>query len=370
MLDENTDNEVSDEKSIISTEENNLESDEKSIISTQENVDSIEFIPSNMVMVTKFKNEINLKAVSELLTIVPFDYKINTKANNREKIPYFGVERAIVSIKFNNINRGIRTSDESMSNILALDLQYYHKNIHIKLSKTNFVLLGLLDDEMGKNASKIIIKHIIMVEKLFQIENKEENIEWVLKILKKNEEEIYMYIDDEVEKALENIPEGLNYDFCKFLTMFTFDYNNYQLIKNKFYYIYSSNFISYRKIPRIISNEIVNCVYNYNLNANISLLFLSLFLNKSGYLVQYNNWDEPNYMYIMIPLSIIRDINNKSEGDISQIRMKGKNKIKAHRFRINRSGAIRQTSPVSVSEASKVRDMIINEIYNFFETEK
>uniref|UniRef100_A0A6C0AF87 Uncharacterized protein n=1 Tax=viral metagenome TaxID=1070528 RepID=A0A6C0AF87_9ZZZZ len=358
MLDENTDNEVSDEKSVISTETDSEKDDFQK---------EIKFIPSNMVMVTKFKNEINLKAVSELLTIVPFDYKINSKANNREKIPYFGVERAIVSIKFNKINRGIITSNESMSNILALNLQYCNKNIHMKLSKSNFVLLGLLDDEMGKMASQIVMKHIIMVEKLFQIENKEENIEWVLKILKKNETDIYMYIDDEVENALENIPEGLNYDFCKFLTMFTFDYNNYELIKNKFYFMYSSNFYCYKKIPRIISNEIVNCVYNYNLNTNLSLVSLSLFLNKSGYLVSYNNWDEPNYMYIMIPLSIIRDINNKGDGDISQIKMKGKGRIKAHRFRINRSGAIRQTSPVAVSEALKVRDMIINEIYNFFE---
>lgn len=325
---------------------------------------SLDFKPSNMVMVVRFENSLNLMSVFELLTIVPFKYEINTKSNNRDKIPYFGVERAIVGIRYKKMDRGIRKGDKSMSNIIALDFQYSKKNIHVKLSKNNLVIVGILNKKMGLEVAKIILNHIEMVYELFLLKNKVNASKLSNKLLKiiKNGEDVYMYDDDVVN----NFISSLNHyeaNFISYLTMFTADYTSYDKFYSKIKNLINKDFECYKHIPKITSHEIVNGIYHYNIGLPLSLINLTKFLDSRGLSVLYNNWDEPNFMYLMIPLAIIED-NNSNCPAKKYVKTP---RIKSHRFRINKSGTIRQTSPTDVNDAIKIKNFLLYELSEFLQ---
>lgn len=328
---------------------------------------SLDFKPSNMVMVVRFQNSLNLMSVFELLTIVPFMYEINSKSNNRDKIPYFGVERAIVGIRYKKINRGIRKGDNSMSNIIALDFQYCKKNIHIKLSKNNLVIVGILNKNMGLEVAKIVLMHIKMVYELFLLKNKINASKLVDKLLKviKNGENVYMY-DDEIVSNFINSLKPNDYNFIKYLTMFTADYTSYEKFSSKVKDLMNKEFVCYKKFPEITYYEIVNGIYHYNIGLPLSLINLTKFLDSKGLSVLYNNWDEPNFMYLMIPLAIVEDENETSLENLKKRDFKTP-KIKSHRFRINKSGTIRQTSPTDVDDAIKIKNFLLYELSEFLQ---
>ena len=338
---------------------------------TDENyVKNVNFTPSNMVIVTRFNNSINLKATFELLTVLPFDYKINTKPNNRDKVPYFGVERAIVGIRYKGQNRGIRTGFNSMPNIIALDFQYSEKNIHIKISENTLVIVGVLNEEMGKEASKIILSHIIMVNSLFSLYTEIENVEKKIKTLFEliiDNDKLFMFDSEEFRNRLLCVKDPKIYDFFKYLSMFSYEWNTPKLFKTQIKNFLTEKFKCYDLPPKIVQYEIVNGVYHYNLGLSVSLINLTKFLTQKGYPALYNNWDEPNFMYLMIPLFMIEGQNDMKDIKEDQIKTNGKKSIKAHRFRINKSGAIRQTSPSSVSDAEKIKNLVISEICTYLE---
>lgn len=123
------------------------------------------FYPTNLVCICTLSSPIDTFVVSELLTCTPVDYIIERKNSkgSRIKIPYFGVDGAIISVRFNGKSRGIRIGGLQLINSIATDLQCDNKNIHLKIASMKLQLCGALTTEMGTNAFNYCLEHIKMV---------------------------------------------------------------------------------------------------------------------------------------------------------------------------------------------------------------
>lgn len=326
--------------------------------------------PTNMVLVTRLNNTLNLKTLYELITLVPCNFIFNKKQNDRNKIPYFGVEKIIISLRYDNKSRGIRKLGGSVPNVMSLDLQYLNKNIHFKISKDNFVLMGILAYDMGVKASHTCLNYLLMINKLWNkikmLDKKiiNDTVDYVLKIIEIDNNEILMY-DDEILIEKLNSNENINYDFAKYLTLFSYemvdqDISPYEAFKNKCELIKS--FIENDEkcfnsdIETIITEiEISNSTFNYSVDVNFSMIQLARGFHNLGYGVSYNNRFEPKTIYLMIPLSSL-----ESNKDVEIFT--NKKKIKAHRFQINHCGSIRQTSPTDIDTSFKVRNLVIKDL--------
>ncbi len=222
-----------------------------------ENDDSFE--PSNMVMVCNIDSSLNLPMISELITLVPVNFTLNSRQNNRVKIPFFGIERAIISISYDLKRRGIRKGGGQLRNIVAIDLQYHEKNIHIKISEKNLLLMGILNDEMGREASIVCLEHIKMVNDLWiNLKNLPRKVlkktyKWLIKTLIDGNN-LFMFDDEQVVDSFLHLEdENVNYRAARYLSMFTYDYNTADLFKEKiekiFELIDEGNFLqSFRSI--------------------------------------------------------------------------------------------------------------------------
>ncbi len=349
------------------------------------------FEPSNMVMMCNIDSSLNLSMISELITLVPVNFTLNSRQNNRVKIPFFGIEKAVISVSYDLKRRGIRKGGGQLRNIVAIDLQYHEKNIHVKISEKNLLLMGILNFEMGKEASIVCLKHIKMINKLW-INLKElspeilkNTYEWLMETLIE-EDTLLMFDDDKVKESFANLrDENVNYKAARYLSMFTYDYDTVESFKEKiekiFKLIDGENYC-YSKELKIINFEIANSVYNYKLDTELPMIKLCTELLKRGCGVLYDNWNEPKTLYVMLALSMLvnKDVNKDEneddevkklieEGDTVKNTLKKikKSKIKAHRFQVNKCGSIRQTSPTSVEDALQVRNFVVSNIYDILE---
>ena len=155
---------------------------------------SAEFKASNMVMVTPLLGTVDIAAVYHVLPLsCPRSVTgetIQIVSGAREKVPYYGAPNTIVAIRHNGKSRGIRTGEGQLSNVVSIDLQCYHKNIHLKLSNGKIQLTGALSEEMGSGASGILCLHLNMAQDHIQHINqlspeiKDLTRNWVLKVTK------------------------------------------------------------------------------------------------------------------------------------------------------------------------------------------
>lgn len=318
------------------------------------------FKPCNFVITTYIDTSINLKFMSELITLLPIEYKINNKKNNREKIPFFGVDKSIIGLSFGTERRGIRKGGGTMKGCLGIDIQCFEKNVHIKVTKENFNVMGVSSEDMARQSSIMLLSHMVMVNNLWKkfLNMSEENKKKCISFLYDNiiSDELLMY-DDELFVNKLNELDGDIKTVVKYLSMFTYDYPTIELFKEKIERLLFINTTSFEKDNPIVLEryKIGNAVYNYKLGVELYMVQLCLGLKDRGYEgVLYENWHDPTKCNVMIPLSVVSD---------DEIITK-KNKIQSHRFQINQCGAIRQTSPTDVDTALQVRNMLLRDIYD------
>lgn len=365
------------------------------------------FYPTNLVCICTLSSPIDTFVVSELLTCTPVDYIIERKNSkgSRIKIPYFGVDGAIISVRFNGKSRGIRIGGLQLINSIATDLQCDNKNIHLKIASMKLQLCGALTTEMGTNAFNYCLEHIKMVNEHWKHFNtltemiKNNTISWLYSVLI-NDDKLNMFDDENVIKQLDNTPDNVDYRSAKFLSMFTYDYNTPELFREKIDVLLKiTDKTCYSITPSLGDLKISNGIYNYNLGCKISLIDLCSGLYQLGYGVLYHNWSASKLLRIMIPLSMTEEDNDKitevnNEGstdeespntsntsssslfeddnedlidieDITESEKKTKvttKKIPAHRFQIYQSGAVRQTSPTPISVAYQIKCILMQDI--------
>jgi hypothetical protein len=334
---------------------------------------------STITMTASLTSSINIKLAFEILPII---YPKNLDGSNfvhpkntRNKIPYFGVENAIVCVKYKGKIRGIRQNEGQMNNVVSLDLQTGNKNINLKLAKTRVQLTGATSDTMGEKSFEVLCSHINLVQDhLNHIRNlpdnvREKTIHWVnSETLPKEGNKIpkfnYPYI---LEKSQE-VP-NVDIRFAMFLWQFTEDFEDYTDFNRKFKSVVE---ICYSKEDVILETDTVgicdckisNSVYNYNIGLEVSLIELTKFLHKKGFNVQFHNWNS-THLKVSIPImDEISDFDNEFE--TKTVESVGSAKIKAHRFSIHRGGgSIKQTSPSNSAAASAARRNLLSAISEF-----
>lgn len=361
-----------------------------------------EFNPTNMVMVTCFDQELSLPAVAELLTCIPFDFTFGCKHNSgsRVKVPYFGVEGAIASVRYNMKSRGVRVGGGQLRNVVSIDIQCGGKNSHIKISKCKFLVTGVLSEEMGIQASNMCLEHLKMVNDHWKHyhsltqECKDATLRWLCETVYIPEDDgLRKYSSTEVCDAFAMMPNTVDRRTATYLSMFTHDFTTYTGFLQKLQTLiniqpFATGNICYDNVPHLNSHKIHNSVYNYKMGFRVSLIKLCQHLHQKGYGAQYHNWATAKSLHVMIPLkeeveeADIEEADDEthSEDEVSlpdefdaadtvddivsyaPQPSTSKKKISAHRFQIYQSGAIRQTSPTSCTIASHVRSVLVEDI--------
>lgn len=314
------------------------------------------FSPNNIVMCSSLSEEVFLDAVLQLLPCVPVDFRLEFKNGKakRKIIPYFNEEGIIISVKYKNEYRGIRTEGGQFPTAIGVDLQNDCKNMYVKISGESLQLCGALSYQMGINAFNIILEYINMVNdhwKYFNLLSEEKQIntiDWLLSILIKDDninkkniakrslpknsiksvipipdpipilpsQCIYMWDDPKIIRNFENAPKNIDIRIAKYLAMFTYDFPTY----NKFYariekmldlMVCENNNICYFKQPILKNPYIALGVYNYKypVKEKISLIKTCMYLYKLGYGAIFCNFMGPKVLKVMLPLNMIQEVD-------------------------------------------------------------
>lgn len=296
-----------------------------------------EFKATNMVMVSILDTNLTLPSIYELLTLVHVKYTIGMRhgGGSRVKIPYFGVEGAIVSVRFGMKSRGIRNEGGQLRNVVSIDLQFAGKNIHLKISEHKILLAGALTQEMGNCAFQLTINHIEMVQghwthiKSLPIEMRDASIKWLCDVVRGDEDTANIegkdhkvnktkdMQDPKMIETLSKIPENLDARCIKYLSTFVSEYKYHHEFIGKLVNIFSLETPIYTSLPRSISSTIVNSIYNYRVGERVSLIKLVSGLNNKGYAVLYHNWNSSKSIQVMRPVRNFELVRSDSNPDLN-----------------------------------------------------
>lgn len=318
-----------------------------------------EFVPSTITLGACFNSDLNILDLANFLPI----YHIYDKEKNRiklisgsrESIKYYGPEKAIVSVCYKKIRRGMRTG--AMNNMVSLDIQIGGKNVHLKISNSAITSVGTSSLEFGKKVFQTVIKHIENTQSYFNYNNSVDS-----EILNKNIDlfinncgkDNTIFTKDQILKKIEN----LDYD-KKIISTCLLYLEDYDEREN---YIEKLNLMK-KKIK--IYNEHIVC-YNFNIfnsvyhitplkikNFRMPLHKFAPFLSSLGIVVEYHNWTSEG-------VNVCFDIEEEKPGSLNNA------KEYRHRFTIHETTKIRQCSPTCKEEAYKNYLGMMNLLKMFF----
>lgn len=349
------------------------------------------FQANNMVMAAKTNTKLCLPSIYTLLTIVhvelpkpstpkkPRTPKPGAKTKTRIKIPYFGTEGILVAVRFNNMSRGIRKDGGQLRNVVAVDLQYADKNIHLKISEHKVTLMGARNESMGLEAMNLMLEHLVMVNEHWQyIQELDESkrvasMNWLAEVIyipendrKKDSDircnsDLKSYDDPVVQEALNNIPSTVDSRMITFLSMFLHEYTIYEEFRQKVQSILELKKPIYQQLPKLGTARIHNSVYVYNIGREVSFIELGKGLTQKGYNVCYHNVVKSELFRIIMP---IEDDDMDNPGKVErQCRADGQEyKERAHKFCLYHRGTIRQSSPTTHKMAMTVMEKLVTDI--------
>lgn len=319
---------------------------------------------STITMTATLTTEVNIPLCFDLLPVIQLKNRDGTPfvhpKNTRDKIPYFGVENAIICVKYKGQIRGIRQNEGQMNNVVSIDLQTGNKNVNIKLARSRVQLTGASSDKMGETAFKVLCGHLNMIQghidyvRLLSPETIENTVEFML-----NNFDTLNY---ELISSVKNIDTRFALYLLQFKEMLT-----PEMFRNKVDKILNIVVADGQNVCKeqvdITDCIISNSVYNYNIGKEVSLIQLTKHLNKKGFNVSFHNWNS-THLKLAIPIfddnsSLPSDESSKSGSSTSS------SKIRAHRFCLHRSGSCKQTSPTSFEDAYNARMSFLNGISDY-----
>jgi hypothetical protein len=330
---------------------------------------------STITMTCDLSTTVNIELVFNLISILhprnPDESRFIHPKNVRSKIPFFGIENAIVSAKYKGVSKGIRSGqNHMMNNVVSLDLNCMDKNINLKLARSKIQLTGATSYEMGEHAFNVLCAHINMIQtNLSHINELSSNGAKFLTLKKRTEEWVLEtvkskigsgtalrlpYIDMDAITA-EKAHSGIDETYASFLWQYTDDFDDFDSFAKKVEWI-SNRDTSINVVESEVSASninISNSVYNFRIGEEISLIQLTKHLIKKGLSVEFHNW---NASHLKISIPVMEDGKNV---------LSNTNKIKAHRFSVHRNDSVKQTSPTFYEDAISARQMFIDAIADY-----
>lgn len=104
----------------------------------------------------------------------------DTVVGGRIKVPFYGINGVVVSVRYNDKSRGVRRGGGQLHNVVAIDLQLHDKNYNLKISRNNIQLTGAAYEENGIEAFKyscdILMEVREKIENLKKISDEEREI--------------------------------------------------------------------------------------------------------------------------------------------------------------------------------------------------
>jgi hypothetical protein len=327
---------------------------------------------STMTMTCDLSTTVNIELVFNLVSILhprnPDETRFIHPKNVRSKIPFFGIENAIVSAKYKGISKGIRSGqNHMMNNVVSLDLSCMNKNINLKLAKTKIQLTGATSAEMGEHAFNVICQHIDMIQnnlnyiRSLDTDLRKATEEWVVDTIGSlaPASTRLPYIDLAIIEACDFI----DHKYAAFLWQYTDDFDDYTSYTEKIKYIVGiidntgleARVIAEPSIESLYPGNvsISNSVYNFSLGEDVSLIQLTKHLIKKGFNVEFHNWNA-SHMKVTIPV-IENGVNVVSNT----------NKLKAHRFSIHRNGSVKYTSPTFYDKAMSIKKIFLDAVSDY-----
>jgi len=321
---------------------------------------------SNMVIVIRWKGKISLNAAFQCLPILVVENKlVSTIKGKKIKIPYYGIEDTIVSIRYKSNVRGIREMLKKQSdNFVSVDLQSQNKNVHIKLSENNVTIMGVTTLEHAMEATQCIIDLIQQCdENLTFLKNcLSEDVDKCLNFFKTLYEssELPNYDDFSniinLEIAKNDVLKKEHLSICEILLAYAYEYKDYNSFSKKIDLISSYDKIETFKI-KLTYYDISTSLYNYHLSPsnNLSLRMNGIFILRNlaaeinnllddNVIASHHNW-KSKYCDV-----VISEKFTKSDGEIIE---------KTHRFNISEKGSIRQWSPDTKEFSYNIHNKII-----------
>ena len=317
-----------------------------------------EFIPSTITLGACFNSDIN---IVDLANFLPVYHVYNEKkerikliSGSRESIKYYGPEKAVVSVCYKKIRRGMRTG--AMNNMVSLDIQLGGKNVHLKISSSRVTSVGTSSIEFGKKVFETLITHIENTQKIFDYINKLDSdvVEKNIELLIENCGDQNLYSEKDILNKIKKYKYDPKVISACFLYLQDYDekekyIEKLNLIKKKVY-IYKENIVC--------SNfNIFNSVYHLtpvqNKKFRMPLHRLAPFLSNLGIVVEYHNWTSEG-------VNVCFDIEEEKPGNINN------SKEYRHRFTMHETTKIRQCSPTCKKEAYKNYLGMMNLLKMFF----
>jgi len=256
---------------------------------------------TNVVLSGSLSHDINIDSFFNLVVVTPIIlHDINKKSvlidismlPKRSKIPYFNAENIIISARYGSIYKGFRHK----SNVKAfgdIDMQYDQKNVHIKISKNNLLVVGAISEEMGEKAFGILIDHFKMLNQhwkyisLISQEIRDITLKWVIDNLCQS----LPYLD--FDSIPEILPEKVDRHLAVLLSLHT------TISTSLDFFIFRANKIFActqpvfdEKEPMTTNNiNVKNNVFSYNLGNRVNLVTTALHIQENKkYQVAFHNW--------------------------------------------------------------------------------
>lgn len=273
--------------------------------------------------------------------------KDGEKIKNRITLKNYGLDGALISMRYKNMNRGIRQGGSSFSNSVAGDFQCCKKNVHVKISSTKFTWTGILSEEMAIEAS-------IKLCDLFNLV--QDNINY---IKKSNLDDILFWINQNYNAILNhckfqdnleiNIPDNIDLKLFDILSVYIPETKKYEDLYNLIEKM--------KNLGILCSSEL--CPLRYELcsiatmskidfDQELPLIPLSEYLFYQGVNIHYDN-SKGREINILIP--------SKTESKMCKITLyKGKK--------------LRHNTRNSLEETKEMHDFIQGHVNDFLELYK
>ena len=319
------------------------------------------FKPNNMVCLFLWVNSINLPNMYQILPILDLNEKVPFKGK-KIKIPYYGIEGVIVNIRHRKENRGIRPFLQKSDNFLSVDLQLNQKNIHIKISVNNLLVMNVTSYNDAVSAVSYLNEIINMTNSnivflksctITQLEQSKQIIY-----------NLYSSIDTEFP-TYEYFKKYCSlYDEIIFRASSIFLCYSYELkdIKTNLEYCVNK-LLSSEKLPNLtISNSsVVNSIYNYKLKLNEEDLKLNGTLILRTLAFKINNIVVPTIetdLKIKMLIASHHNWRNKYCNIVITIECENK-ESQVHRFNLSEKGCVRHWSPSDTPYAYKLYKILL-----------
>jgi hypothetical protein len=241
--------------------------------------------PSFSILVVKSDHGANLNptVLFELAPLVKYPREIFD--DNKGKIPWFGHDGTLVSIRGNLKARGLRPPMKVKS-FSDIDIQHNGKNFHCKISRKSINIVGGVSLQVSERVCMLLyswFEHIEAVWSNFRKLKPEiirDTMSWFLG-----------YAKDMVTDKIDwnKFPDNCDKDLAEMLSLLID--TQYDDIDQRIADIYACVFTPlYERPPKFNGLTICNSVYDYLLPEKVSLAEKSNILYDKGYAVSFHNW--------------------------------------------------------------------------------